>query len=50
MSRETYNYKQKAIAAAKQLYYAQSVIERLKAATTETEISRIMKTARESRI
>ena len=49
MSRETYNYKQKAIAAAKQLYYTKSVIEKLKAATTENEITKIMVTAREAR-
>ena len=48
MSREVYTYKQKAIAAAKQLYYTESVIKKLKAATTEIEISRIMKTAREA--
>lgn len=47
MSRETYNYKRKAIVTAKDLLYPQSVILRLKAATTESEIARIMKTARE---
>lgn len=47
MSRETYNYKRNAIKTAKELLYPQSVISRLKAATTESEIIRIMKTARE---
>ena len=47
MSRETYNYKRTAIATAKDLYYPKSVILRLQSATTESEIARIMKTARE---
>lgn len=47
MSREAYNYKRQAIATAKDLCYSQSVILRLKKATTESEIARIMKTARE---
>lgn len=47
MSRETYNYKRTAIATAKDLFYPQSVILRLQSATTESEIARIMKTARE---
>lgn len=47
MSRETYNYKRIAIATAKDLYYPKSVILRLQSATTESEICRIMKTARE---
>ena len=47
MSRETYNYKRQAIATAKDLFYPQSVILRLQSATTESEIARIMKTARE---
>ena len=47
MSRETYNYKRTAIVIAKQLYYPQSVILRLQSATTESEIARIMRTARE---
>ena len=46
MSRETYNYKRIAIATAKDLFYPQSVILRLQSATTESEIARIMKTAR----
>ena len=46
MSKETYTYKRKAISAAKQLFYPQSVILRLQAATTESEICRIMNTAR----
>ena len=47
MSREAYNYKRTAIATAKDLFYPQSVILRLQSATTESEITRIMKTARE---
>ena len=47
MSRETYNYKRTAIRAAKDLFYPQSVILRLQSATTENEICRIMRTARE---
>ena len=47
MSREAYNYKRTAIATAKDLFYPQSVILRLQTATTESEIARIMKTARE---
>ena len=47
MSREAYNYKRTAIKTAKDLFYPQSVILRLQSATTESEIARIMKTARE---
>ena len=47
MSKETYNYKRTAIVIAKQLYYPKSVILQLQSATTESEICRIMKTARE---
>ena len=47
MSREAYNYKRQAIKTAKELFYPQSVILRLQSATTESEIARIMKTARE---
>ena len=47
MSREAYNYKRQAIKIAKDLFYPQSVILRLQSATTESEICRIMKTARE---
>ena len=47
MSREEYNYKRTAITTAKDLYYPQSVILRLQSATTENEICRIMRTARE---
>ena len=46
MSRETYNYKRQAIKTAKELFYPNSVILRLQSATTESEIARIMKTAR----
>ena len=47
MSRETYNYKRTAIVTAKDLLYPQSVILKLQSATTESEIARIMRTARE---
>ena len=47
MSREAYNYKRQAITTAKELYYPKSVILRLQSATTESEIARIMRTARE---
>ena len=47
MSREIYNYKRQTIKTAKELLYPQSVILRLQSATTESEITRIMKTARE---
>ena len=47
MSREEYNYKRIAIATAKDLYYPKSVILRLQSAKTESEIARIMRTARE---
>lgn len=46
MSRETYNYKRKAITAALELLYPDSVIEALRKAVTETEIAHIMHTAR----
>lgn len=46
MSRETYIYKRQAIRTAKDLLYPQSVILRLQSATTESEICRIMRTAR----
>ena len=47
MSREAYNYKCQAIRTAKDLFYPESVISRLQSATTESEIARIMITARE---
>jgi hypothetical protein len=46
MPKETYNYKRKAITAAKDLGYKPYVIEKLKAATKESDIERIMATAR----
>ena len=46
MSRDFYNYKRKVVAAAKELHYGTSVIESLWSATTETELERIMVTAR----
>lgn len=46
MSKETYDYRRKAITAAKDLGYKSYIIERLKAATKESDIERIMATAR----
>lgn len=46
MSREAYNYKRSAIKTAKDLLYPESVITRLEAATTSSEIARIMVQAR----
>ena len=46
ISRADYNYKRHAIKVSKELYYPKSVIEKLQNATTETEICRIMATAR----
>lgn len=36
-----------AIRIAKELYYSENVIDKIKAATTESEITRILHTARE---
>ena len=47
MSKETYIYKRQAIAAARELYYPETIILRLNSATTDSEIARIMRTARE---
>lgn len=47
MSRETYNYKRRAINIAKDLCYPETTVLQLKAAQTESEICRIMQTARE---
>lgn len=46
MSRETYNYKRKALVTARELLYPSHVIARIKSATTEYEIERIMVQAR----
>lgn len=46
MSRDFYNYKRKVISAAKDLHYDSLTINKLKAATNEEEIARIMTTAR----
>lgn len=46
MKKDTYNYKREAIRAAKELCYGKEVIAALKAAKTETEVCRIMTTAR----
>ena len=48
MSRELYNYKRFAIKAAKELFYGENIILQLQSATTEKEISKIMKIAREA--
>lgn len=48
MSRDTYNYKRKAISIARQLGYKIDTIEKLLKATTDSEIARIMRTAREA--
>lgn len=50
MSKETYIYKRKALAAAKHLHYSEAIILRLQSATTDTEICRIMRTAREMEV
>lgn len=47
MSKETYNYKRQAIRTARDLFYPEEVIQKLKTAQSVSEISRIMKTARE---
>lgn len=46
MFREVYNYKRRAIRTARELHYPQSAISRLQSAQTESEICRIMRTAR----
>lgn len=48
MSRDTYNYKRRAISIARQLGYKIDTIEKLLKATTDSEIARIMRTAREA--
>lgn len=47
MSTEFYAYKKYALKAAKDLCYPKSVVEELKNASTEGEIARIMRTARD---
>ena len=47
MSKGTYIYKRQAISAAKQLCYPETIILRLRSATTDSEIARIMRIARE---
>lgn len=46
MSKEFYDYKRRVISAAKDLHYDLLTINKLKAATNEEEIARIMTTAR----
>ena len=48
MSREEYNYKRRAIKAAKELCYKPEVINLLREAQNEKEVERIMVTARKS--
>lgn len=49
MSREAYNYKRKAVSAAKDLCYSTETINKLKSAQSVAEIERIMITERRSR-
>ena len=46
MSKEDYKYKRQAISAARQLCYPDYIITKLRSAQTESEICRIMSTAR----
>lgn len=46
MTKQDYEYKQKAVAAARDLCYGKVVISKIKEATTAAEIDRIMKDAR----
>ncbi len=46
MSREIYDYKRYAIKAARELDYPTEIISRLRIAQSETEIEKIMVTAR----
>lgn len=46
MSKEFYDYKRRVISAAKDLHYDSLTINKLKAATNEEEIARIMTTTR----
>jgi hypothetical protein len=48
MSRETYNYKRAAIKAAKELCYPVEIITQLQKATQDSDISRIMRNARQT--
>lgn len=48
MSRTTYNYKRKAISAAKDFRYGDDVLLKLKSANTEAEIAHIMASARKA--
>lgn len=46
MSREMYNYKRKAVRIAKDFKYGDKTIKALSNAKSESEITRILKTAR----
>lgn len=48
MSKELYNYKRFAIRASKELHYPLHITEAIRKANTESEIARIMHTAREA--
>ena len=50
MSRKDYNYKRQALSTAKDLCYSEETILRLKSATTEAEIIRIMTNARKEKL
>lgn len=47
MTKTFYNYKRKAITAARELGYTSEVVDQLKSAKTELEVLRILQTARE---
>lgn len=49
MSKEFYNYKRHQIMIAKELFYDDEIIERLRNATTEAEIERAMIHGRETK-
>lgn len=46
MSRDTYNYKRKALVTARDFGYSEETIDKIKNAYTNAEISRIMRNAR----
>ena len=50
MSRTEYFYKMQALKAARELGYKSSVIEKIKKATTENEIEKILRNARKEEI
>lgn len=48
MDDDEVTYKKQALKAAKELYYGQTVIRKIKKAETDREITRIMVTARQA--